>query len=426
MVVPLFLLPSVDATPENAQLYPCSTARPWASRQRWNFAFGSSGTSRSGNSSSNSSSISSTVELATGTNGALQLQLPNPNLAVTCNPRSAECWNLVVGPAASALHFALVDTQLVVVSGGPPETHGLCVTDSDDLSKGFLANVYLADCSRASKNWVLSAANGTIRNANGQCLDVGSAGSAGDLGFVLDLLPAAPLPRQAFWSSKYVSWGGSVIEADDGLFHAFVAVFSGGKGLSSWERYSEIMHLTAAVPEGPFKPTTNGPNKDGIIVASEAHNPSIVRANDGTYLLFSIGHQPLLASKSLSGPWASVKFTSCNNPAPVVVPDRDEVYVYCHGGPDMEHWGSSIGMVWTPHWSSGNWTVASNNTDDIHGGGRDLIGHPVEDPFAWYSPSTNPRAKGPFHLLFHAFRMGMVNNSDSSPERKGNAYGACE
>jgi hypothetical protein len=43
------------------------------------------------------------------------------------------------------------------------------------------------------------------------------------------------------------------------------------------------------IPEGPFLSTKDGPNDDGVVVPMEAHNPTIARANDGTYLLFSIG-----------------------------------------------------------------------------------------------------------------------------------------
>ena len=195
--------------------------------------------------------------------------------------------------------------------------------------------------------------------------------------------PAAPPAEQAFHSESYVSWGGSVIQAEptkegEGAYHMFAAVFGRGAGLHSWESNSEIMHLLSPSPLGLFKPSTDGPQQDGIIVSKEAHNPTIVRANDGTYLLFSIGHQPLLAARSLHGPWKPIKFCSCNNPAPLVVPGRDEIYVYCHGGPDPQHWGSSVGMTWTPHWSSGLWHTANNNTDDRHSAGRDLFGHPVE------------------------------------------------
>ena len=396
------------ATPVNAQLYPCNASAPWTSRQKWNFA----------------APGPDTIALASG-GGSLQLQIPSPNLATTCPAQlNASCWNLVVGPATSALRFALTDSKLKV-AGGAAAVNGLCVADSNkgtaSYSNGYLANVFLTECELAG-TWTHSSTDGTLRT-DGQCLDVGSAGSSGDLGFAFDLLPAAPPERQAFHSDEWVSWGGSVIQADEG-YHMFAAVFNGGKGLSSWGSNSAIMHLQAGAPEGPFKPTQDGPKKDGVIVDAEAHNPTVVRANDGTYLLFSIGHSPLLASKGVSGPWSPIKFTSCNNPAPLVIPGRDEVYVYCHGGPDQGHWGSSVGMTWTPHWSSGVWHTANNNTDDIHGGGRDLFGHPVEDPFAWYAHSTNPLAPGSFHLLCHGFRMGMVNNSDDSPSRVGNAYGA--
>lgn len=195
----------------------------------------------------------------------------------------------------------------------------------------------------------------------------------------------------------------------------FMSVFQGHGGLSSWTSQSEIMHAVAATPEGPFTPTTNGPNKDGIVAGPEAHNPTVVRANDGTYLLFSIGKTPLLSAASLSGPWVEAKFTSCNNPAPIVVQGQDQMYVVCHGGPNPQHWGSSVGMVWTEHWKSGVWNVVANNTDDHLDGGKALFNHPVEDPFAWHSATD-----GHFHILSHGFRMGMVNGTMPGC---GNAYG---
>lgn len=456
----------VDAggNPLNAQLYPCNSSEPWHSRQVWTFAAPGPG------------------PITLKSSGAsLQLQLPSPNFAKTCpSEPNASCWNLIAGSVKPGLPFRLSGSQLIVDGGRdthPAGLNGLCVATSNSgtasTSQGFLANVFLTECSTASAKsaaWSLTPASEneeeglmTVRTG-GQCLDIGSGGSHGDLGFELSLLPAAPLEQQAFRSSEYVSWGGSVIQADSGDYHMFAAVFSGGKGLNSWTSNSEIMHLQAKAPSGPFKPANDGPNLDGIIVQAEAHNPKIVRANDGTYLLFSIGHSPFLASPSLNGPWHAVNFTHCNNPAPLVVPGRDEIYVYCHGGPDIQHWGSSVGMAWTPHWSAGVWTIADNNTDDLHGGGRDLFAHPVEvssaasmalglvsvhrcisahcecdatvfacaqDPFAWYAPSNNPAANGSFHLLCHGFRMGMVNNSAgiapsalTEDEGSGNAYGA--
>ena len=180
------------------------------------------------------------------------------------------------------------------------------------------------------------------------------------------------------------------------------------------------MHAVADTPEGPFTPTSAGPNGDGIVVSPESHNPTIVRASDGTYLLFSIGRSPLLSSRSVMGPWAKVPgFPACNNPAPVVVPGADTIYVYCHNGPNPGHWGSSIGMIWADRWDTGVWKSLSNNSEDLYDGGRAIFNHPVEDPFAWW-------ANGSFHLLMHGFRMGMVNGTSQSEggPRKGNAYGA--
>lgn len=366
-----------DSRPLNAQLYPCNSSEPWRSRQEWTFAAPGPG------------------PITLSSSGrSLQVQLPSPNLAKTCpSERNASCWNLIVGPTGSTLSFRLSGSQLIAEGdqgGSRLGLNGLCVATSisgtASASQLYLPNVFLTECSTTSAKssvWSLTPTSEdrkglmTIR-ASGQCLDVGSGGSHGDLGFELSLLPAAPLERQAFRSSEYVSWGGSVIQADAGDYHMFAAVFGGGKGLDSWQSNSEIMHLKANTPTGPFEPTQNGPKGDGIIVPAEAHNPSIVRANDGTYLLFSIGRSPFLAATDLNGPWHAVNFAHCNNPAPLVVPGRDEIFVYCHGGPDNGHYGSSVGMMWTPHWSTGVWKIAANNTDDLHGGGRDLFAHPVE------------------------------------------------
>jgi hypothetical protein len=139
----------------------------------------------------------------------------------------------------------------------------------------------------------------------------------------------------------------------------------------------------------------------------------IIRANDGTYLLFSIGKSPLLTSDSLNGPWVSREFASCNNPAPVTVPGRDTVYVVCHGGPDPQHYGASLGLLYAPSWK-GPWATMDNNTDDLLDGGRNLFAHPMEDPFIWWSDHDSM-----FKLLAHGFRMGMVNRTVGS----GNGYG---
>lgn len=402
------------AEPVNAQLYPCNSSSPWRDRQYWTFGEGVS-----------------PIALASG-GAALQLQKRNPSNAETCPGGNQSCFNLIIGPPEEALRFVRNGSQLRVV-GGPdavaPAAIGLCMTDSRKHSRSALPNVFLINCSDGNaRNWSLasaSAAGGPIIAGDGQCLDVGSGGSVGDLGYQLNLLPAAPLRKQAFRSSEFASWGGSVIEDDGGQFHMFAAVFSNHTSLGKWRSNSEILHLLSSTPEGPFEPATDGPSSNGIIVAPEAHNPTVVRANDGTYLLFSIKNQPLLASRSLDGPWRQVNWTSaCNNPAPLVRPGSDAIYVYCHGGPNKQGYGAAIGMTWTPHWNSSLWynavsSVNRSETDLYHN--NQLFAHPVEDPFAWYQDNM-PGNSDSYHLLMHGFRMGMVNRT--CPGSDGNAYGA--
>jgi len=246
-----------------------------------------------------------------------------------------------------------------------------------------------------------------------QCLDAGSGGSTvGNFTLEDALLPALP----AFNSSNYSSWGGSVIRGDDDQYHMFAAVFQNGKGLNSWTTDSEIMHAVADTPEGPFK-------MKNIVEQPFAHNPQITRAYDGTYLLFMIGGSKLASATSLDGPWTPVPdFPSCNNPAPVTNYsdgsglDSDHIYVVCHGGPTNNHWGISVEMYEAPHWL-GPWsTVRRNNASkdvDLYDHGTALFAHPVEDPTVWVDNS------GTWHILTHAFRMGMVNSSGVTK----NAYG---
>ncbi len=404
------------AAPVNVQLYPCNSSVPWRDRQYWTLGEGGS-----------------PIALIAG-GAALQVQKRNPSNSETCPGGTNSCFNLIIGPPDEALRFVKDGSQLRVV-GGPAGVAsgaiGLCMTDSRKNSRSALPNVFLTNCTNGNaRNWTLtsasaSAAGGPIIAGDGQCLDVGSGGSVGDLGYQLDLLPAAPLREQAFHSSEFASWGGSVIEDDNGQFHMFAAVFSNHTGLGRWRSNSEILHLLSSTPDGPFEPAKDGPSSNGIIVSPEAHNPTVVRANDGTYLLFSIKNQPLLASQSLSGPWTQVNWTSaCNNPAPLIRPGSDAIYVYCHGGPNKQGYGAAIGMTWTPHWNSSLWynavsSVNRSETDLYHN--NQLFAHPVEDPFAWYQDDMRGNSDS-YHLLMHGFRMGMLNQT--CPGSDGNAYGA--
>lgn len=79
------------------------------------------------------------------------------------------------------------------------------------------------------------------------------------------------------------SWGGSVIhDSDTGIYHMFVAEMSQGCGLNSWTSNSQIAHATSASPEGPY-------TRRGLVAPPFAHNPTVMRAPDGTWVLYHIG-----------------------------------------------------------------------------------------------------------------------------------------
>lgn len=94
----------------------------------------------------------------------------------------------------------------------------------------------------------------------------------------------------------------------------------------------------------------------------------------------------------------------------------DSIYVICHGGPTANHWGVSVEMIQAPHWT-GPWSTVRKDSKsqdvDLYDAGAALFAHPVEDPTAWVGRD------GTWHMLTHAFRMGMVNATGVS----GNAYG---
>lgn len=81
---------------------------------------------------------------------------------------------------------------------------------------------------------------------------------------------------------SWTSWGMSVREEPGGVFHGFVAEMALECGLSAWTRGSQVVHATAPTPLGPFTRTS-------VVVAPWAHNPQVLRAPDGKYVLFTLG-----------------------------------------------------------------------------------------------------------------------------------------
>ena len=111
----------------------------------------------------------------------------------------------------------------------------------------------------------------------------------------LDLLPAPPDAglRQANSSN----WCLTLLrdEADPDLVHAYSADFGGcTNGLNIWLTGSRVIHATgrggsSGPAVGPFAPAW-GDGDAEVAVAAEAHNPTAIRAPDGTFLLMDCAY----------------------------------------------------------------------------------------------------------------------------------------
>eukprot|EP00038_Savillea_parva_P008795 m.179234 g.179234 ORF g.179234 m.179234 type:complete len:458 (-) comp14715_c0_seq1:59-1432(-) len=151
------------------------------------------------------------------------------------------------------------------------------------------------------------------------------------------------------------TWGGSVVEADDGSHHMFAAMMSGNGTLGTWLSQSVVAHAVSKTgPQGPyiFSDVALGPRGDGFWDGGTCHNPDVKRAPDGTYLIYYMGSHSggagsefnqrigIASSSSPYGPWHRSDpvvlpgpkgkwddgFTT--NPAPYIYPNGSVLLVY--------------------------------------------------------------------------------------------------
>lgn len=78
------------------------------------------------------------------------------------------------------------------------------------------------------------------------------------------------------------SWGANIFQ-QDGLWHMFASEFANHCDISKWSPNSRIIRATSTTgPEGPY-------TYSDTVVTPFAHNPKVVRAPDGTWLMYTIG-----------------------------------------------------------------------------------------------------------------------------------------
>lgn len=100
----------------------------------------------------------------------------------------------------------------------------------------------------------------------------------------LDLLPANAPDGALYRQPNISSWCASTVHDDvTGLWHAVVAQMSDNCGLNSWESNSQLVHVVSET--GPTGPYVN----ESLIRLPFSHNPKLIKAPDGSYLIFHIG-----------------------------------------------------------------------------------------------------------------------------------------
>jgi hypothetical protein len=83
--------------------------------------------------------------------------------------------------------------------------------------------------------------------------------------------------------TSWSSWGVSVIQVGD-TFHGYAAEMANECTLSAWTRGSQVVHVSAATPLGPFVRSPSA----SVVVPPWSHNPQVIAA-DGQFVIFTLG-----------------------------------------------------------------------------------------------------------------------------------------
>ena len=163
---------------------------------------------------------------------------------------------------------------------------------SPDSCGGPAGTVHVCDCFKRSPLPLPPAPPPPFDNCskpldcqlNGVCASNGTCACdpqwRGDRCQMLNLLPARPDAGLQLHGQS--SWGGSIIRDAAGLYHMFASVMANACGLGGWLPNSQIGRATSPAADGPYE-------LQEIIVPRFAHEPEIVTAPDGTYVIYLMG-----------------------------------------------------------------------------------------------------------------------------------------
>eukprot|EP01052_Picozoa_sp_SAG31_P047737 SAG31_NODE_9688_length_1241_cov_1.491243_1_plen_232_part_10 len=157
------------------------------------------------------------------------------------------------------------------------------------------------------------------------------------------------------------SWGGSVIELNSSNgtreFWMFAAEFANHCDLGAWGTNSQVVAAVSRTPTGPF-------TRQNVAVPTWSHNPEVVRAADGTLIIFTLGSGlPQGTLQNCSGDPLGSADTAAPTPstqklgrrATGIVPAN--FTVHSSAGSPLGPWTATTVQIegWNASWNLGNW-----------------------------------------------------------------------
>jgi hypothetical protein len=133
----------------------------------------------------------------------------------------------------------------------------------------------------------------------------------------------------------------------------YAAEFENKCGISHWSPNSAIVHATSTTgPAGPY-------SRKDVVVVPFAHNPKVVRAPDGTWLMYTIGVQlPASQLFNCSGPDEEV--AAASPPPPGRNPENRESNITLFTSKSLEGPWTRYGTVLGPDYQ-GTWDEDTSN-----------------------------------------------------------------
>jgi len=88
------------------------------------------------------------------------------------------------------------------------------------------------------------------------------------------------------------TWGGGIMADDDGTLHMFSALMDDSCSLGAWLTKSRVLHAVSPSVASPFAPKeiVLGQRNASYWDSLTQHNPTVVRAPDGTWLIVYMGN----------------------------------------------------------------------------------------------------------------------------------------